>query len=1051
MDLIKLAIGRPVFISMVTLFLVAIGVISLRSLRVDLYPDVSYPVLAVRINLSGAAPEEVEQLVTKRVEDTLSTIAGVQTLRSISREGGSTVVMEFVAGTDVRFQEMQVRAKIANIRRSLPDDISEPVVYRQDPDDTPIIEIAVTGDREASLLTKIAEDDIARLLSQVPGVGEVNPNGTRKPEIRIELKQQALDAWHISAVSVVSAIRQFNRNDPVGKLMGKNRMWVLRSLSPVRSVIDLGRIHVATGTGGSPIFLRDIADVTAGFEEVRNITRVGTIDSLKSAILIDVLKQSGENSLKVSDNVRKAISEIEKSLPKDVKIQITRDNADLVRVNVKDVVESIVIGGMLTIFVVLLFLRSPRSTITTGLALPNSIITTFAAMALFGFTINIMTLLAMSLAVGLLIDDAIVVRENIFRHLSILKAAPKDAAYLGTKEVILAVMATTLVIVAVFVPVGFMGGVSGQFFKQFALTVVFAISVSTWDAVTMAPMLSAYFANIPDPAREWLPLGRFGAMINGRLLQFDHFFERLAVGYAALLKWLLPRRWVSVVVTCVAAAIAIYGFFVVPKSFLPTQLGDTFSGNLNGALAVPMENVLDVATVVDQKLKKIPSLSYWTVRAGSGFSGSASVNLTFKVRDEFAKSQDSLGAVRQEVRQALAGIPGYQARLSEPSDPLAGGGGGGRFQPVAVQISGDDIVTLREIGNEIRQILLALPGATDVGTIDDQGLPEIRLYTDPALAAQYQTNSGAIGEALKVWVEGDSSNSLRVGDDQIPIRVKLKDGERLSPQALIANNLYLRPNAAKTDVAVPLVNMVRWEAGAGPPVIVRENRQRILRIGANLSQGAALGDVVSELEIRLKDVVWPDGYSAKIVGQNEQMSELTGNLLWAIGLGSLFVYMVLASLFESITQPITVMMAIPLASTGAVVALLAAGLPMDLYGGIGMILLAGIVAKNSILLVDFAMQKIRDHGTDARIAIVESAPIRLRPILMTSIAMIAGMLPIATGWGAGGAARQSLGIATIGGIISSTFLTLLVVPNLFVLIEDLNVRWRQRHRKSKNV
>jgi HAE1 family hydrophobic/amphiphilic exporter-1 len=1046
MDLIKLSIQRPIFVSMVTLFLVAIGGISLSKLPVDLYPDVSYPVLAVRANLDGAAPEEVEQLVAKRMEDTLSTIAGVQSLRSISREGSATVVMEFVAGTDVRFQEMQVRAKIANIRRQLPEEVSEPVVFRQDPDDTPIIEIAVTGDRPASSLTKIAEDDIARLISQVPGVGQVDIGGSRKPEIRIELRQEALDAWHISASSVVAAIKQFNRNDPVGKLEGKDRMWVLRSLSPIKSVNDLGQIRVASDSSGTPIFLRDIADIIEGFAEISNETRVGTPDNLKAAVLVDVLKQSGENSLKVSDNVRAAIEKIQKNLPNDVNIKITRDNADLVRVNVKDVVESIVIGAILTVLVVLLFLRSPRSTITTGLALPTSIITTFAAMTLFGFTINVMTLLAISLAVGLLIDDAIVVRENIFRHLSSLKAKAKDAAYFGTKEVILAVMATTLTIVAVFVPVGFMGGVSGQFFKQFALTVVFAILVATWDALTMAPMLSAYFANYSDPGKEWKFLGRFGAWINNKLIGFEHFFDGLAQSYSKLLKWLIPRRWVATAFALSAAAVAIAGFIYVPKSFLPTQLGDTFSGNLSGALAVPMVSIQDTTLKANEKLKAVPSLEYWTMRSGSGFNGAANIRFTFKVKAEYGKNQKSLAAVRQEVRQTLSGFPGYQARLSEPSDPLAGGGGGGRFQPVAVEIAGDDIVKLREVGGAVRQILLDLPGATDVGTIDDQGLPEVRMYTDPALAAQYQTNASVIGDALKIWVEGDTSNSLRVGDDQIPIRVKLKGGDSMSPQQLIANNLYLRPNAAKPDVAVPLVNMVHWEAGAGPPIIVRENRQRTLRIGANLAQGAALGDVVSSLEDRLADVAWPDGYRARIVGQNEQMSELTGNLVWAIALGSLFVYMVLASLFESFTQPLTVMMAIPLAATGAVLALLGFGLPLDLYGGIGMILLAGIVAKNSILLIDFAMQKIRESGTDPRTAIIESAPIRLRPILMTSIAMIAGMIPIATGWGAGGAARQSLGIATIGGIVSSTILTLLVVPNLFIFIEDFNGWWRKRQQ-----
>lgn len=1038
MNLISLAIKRPIFISMMTLFLIAIGLLALLGLPVDLYPDVSYPVLAVRADFPGAAPEEVEQIVTKRLEDTLSTVAGLKLLRSISREGQAIISLEFDTGTDIRFQEIQVRAKVAEIRRNLPEDVEDPTVFRQDPDDLPIVEISVTGDRPASMLTELTNDNVARRIRQISGVGQVEISGSRSPEIRIELRQEALETWKISAQQVISAIRSFNRNDPAGKLEGNNRVWVIRSLSHLNSEKDLETIPITKTQRGRPIFLRDVATITSTFEDKRTLSLVGTVNSLQPAILIDVYKQSGENSLEVSNRVRSAILEIEQSLPDDIKLKVTRDNADLVRTNVNDVLESLVIGAALTVFVVLIFLRSPRSTITTGLALPNSVITTFAAMAAFGFTVNVMTLLSLSLAIGLLVDDAIVVRENIFRHLSSGTLQPREAAERGTNEVILAVMATTLTIVAVFLPVGFMQGVTGQFFKQFALTVVFAMLISTWDALTMAPMLSAHYANIVNPDDEWRRFGRIGTIIGGSLHAFELWFERLSIQYTRLLTWMIPRSWIAITIALFAIGFAVWGVLLVPKSFIPAQLGDSFQVSLSGSLAAPFEEIRKVAEESHLRLSQLPQIEYWTIKAGAGFNGAASVRFSIKVKDDFAKNQQSLADVRQTIRQSLSGFPGYSTRISEPSDPLSGGGSS-RFSPIAVQISGDEIKKIREAAQQARNLMTQVDGITDIPPIDDLGLPEIKFYTDPFLAAEYGITPQAIGESLKIWVDGDIASYLRLGDKQIPIRVRLKDGNQSAPQQLLQNSLYFS-NRNNQMVSIPMANVLSWEPSAGPPVIVRENRQRVLRVGANLKPNTALGNVVRDLREKIENLPMPRGYSARIVGQSEQMSELAKEAGFALMLGSFFVYMILASLFESLTQPLTVMAAIPLAATGAVGALVATKSQLDLYGGIGMILLAGIVAKNSILLIDLAMQKVRDSATDPVQAILEAAPLRLRPIIMTSVAMIAGMIPIASGLGAGGAARKSLGIATIGGVISSTILTLCIVPNLFIWISRLKKR-----------
>jgi HAE1 family hydrophobic/amphiphilic exporter-1 len=1049
MDIVGLSIRRPIFIVMVTAFLIVIGALALRKLPVDLYPDVTYPVLAVRADLGGAAPEEMEQLVTRRLEDALSSLAGLKTMRSQSREGSSTVVLEFETGVDVKFQEIQVRAKVANMRRSLPDDLSEPVVYRQDPDDTPIIEVAVTGSRTAAELTEIADLGIADRLRQVEGVGEVGLSGSRKPEVRVDLRPEALEAWRLTAADVAAAIRRFSGNDPIGKLTGKDRQWLLRSVSHVKGVADLNAVPVGRDASGKAVLLSDVATVTQGFQEVSRVSRLNLAGELRPAIVIEVSKQSGGNTVAVSDQVRAALDQLRADLPADVQFLITRDNADLVRSNVADVVETLVIGAFLTVVVVLLFLRSPRATLTTALSLPSSVITTFAVMAVAGFTINVMTLLALSLAIGLLVDDAIVVRENIFRHLNTgtgkgkgEAASPKVAAASGAREVTLAVIATTLTLVAVFLPVGFMGGTTGQFFKQFALTVVFAVMVSLWDALTMAPMLSAYFANVADPAKEWASFGRIGRAFDAVLIRFEHVFTSLEARYHRVLGWMLPRPWVALLATVVALVAAGAGFSLIGKSFLPAQLGQVFSVQLGGPLAMPVPRVVEVADEVDGRMRKVKGLESWTISAGQGWGGSASVNLTVRVAKDFSNDQEELAGVRTETRAALDGIPGYTVRVSEPSDPLAGSTG--RFQPVAVQISGDELDQLKDIARQVQALMNDLKGVTDVGQVQDDGLPELRLTTLPALAGHYGVSPETLATEMRAWVEGDTSNTLQLGNERIPIRVKLAGGDQLSAESLMAKSLFVKPSGSGASIPVAVGEVVSWDAGAGPAVIGRENRQKVLRIGANLQRGAALGDVVKELEERLREIPLPSGYRAKIVGQSEQLDELFSSVVLAIGLGCLFMYMILASLFESFAQPLTVMAAVPLAATGAVAALLLFGMPLDLYGGIGMILLAGIVAKNSILLVDFASKAVRDHGAAPRDAILASAPRRLRPILMTSVAMIAGMLPVAAGLGSGGAARQSLGVATIGGIISSTLLTLLVVPNLYVSVERLARRVLRR-------
>ncbi|MFZ9519658.1 MAG: efflux RND transporter permease subunit [Silvanigrellaceae bacterium] len=1035
MNIPRLAIDRPIFITMVTVFLLVLGLMGFGKLPLDLYPSLTYPVLAVRTDLKGAAPEEMEQLVSRPIEDALSTVTDVSSIRSVSREGMSYVILEFNQGTDIKFQEMQVRAKVGNIRKRLPEAASEPIVNRQDPDETPILEIALTGKRPSSELSTFADEIVARRIRQIEGVGEVNIRGAHKEEVQVELDPVALSVWRLNATDVVQGIARANRNEPVGKLEGKERTWILRSSGAARTVEELLNTPIGRAASGLPLQLRDVAQVTAGYAERDTVSRLGTRESFQPSVVVEIVKQSGENTVAVVDKVNAVLKDLADSLPTDVTLQVVRDNSGLIRSNVADVQESLIIACILTVIVVLLFMRSPRSTITTGLALPSSVVTTFAMMAWAGFSMNVMTLLALSLSIGLLVDDAIVVRENISRHLQERGGDPRKNALEGTNEVVLAVVATTLVVVAVFLPVGFMSGVTGQFFKPFALTVVFAMLVSLWDAVSMGPMLSAYFANIPRPVDEWRKFGALGVRVNDSLERFEHAFERLAQRYAKILERLMRRPLISAAIALVSLLIAAGGFYFVEKSFLPTQLGTTFTAQLDGPPSVRPEVVVPVGDEVHERLKNLESIDFWTIGAGVNSAGTANISINVHVAGKFSRSQKMLAKVRQDVRKALSGIPGFNVRVNEPADPLSSGGA--RYQPVAVVVAGDNQAELMDLAKKVRRVLQQTPGISDAQPLQEDGNPEVRFIPNPQLTAQYGLSNDVLLSQLAVWVQGDATNYLSRGDEKIPIRVRLKDARYSTPQRLANNGIVVKTGSA--SAVVPIGNMIKIESGAGPAVIVRENRQRVIRVGGNLQPGAALGTVIAELNTRLKEIPLAANQSLAVKGQNQQMDELFRNLVFALALGLLFVYMVLASLFESFMQPFAVMMAIPLAATGAVLALLLFGFPLDLYGGIGVVLLAGICAKNSILLIDFAMQRIRGGG-DPQHAVLQTAPLRLRPILMTSVAMIVGMLPVATGWGAGGAARMPLGIATIGGVVSSTLLTLFVVPNFFVFIENLRRR-----------
>ncbi|MCA2961730.1 MAG: efflux RND transporter permease subunit [Silvanigrellales bacterium] len=1058
MNLIDLSIRRPIFICMVTVFFVVLGLLAVRTLPVDLYPDVSPPVLTVRVQFPGASPEEVEELVVKPLEDVLSTVGGVKTLSSASREGTGFVSLEFEAGRDVRQEENQVRAKVAEARRSLPEDIREPTVSRQNIDETPIVELVVSGPRSVSELSDIAENIVAKQIRQLEGVGEVSLSGERTREVRVELLPERLAAFRLNATDVTSRLSGAVSQDPAGKLEGSERVWLLRMQPSAARSAELEDIVVSRTVEGQPVRLGEVARVTEGFNRPSRVNRFfggGADAKAVPSVGIEVTRQSGQNTLTVASRVQEALVEIESRLPADVSLVVTSDASGIIRINVLDVVETLLIAAVLTVVVVLIFLQSPRSTITTAISLPSSVLTTFLAMKVAGFTINTMTLLGLTLAIGIIVDDAIVVRENIFRHMSELGKDAKRAASDGTKEVALAVIATTLTLVAVFVPVAGLQSVTGQFFKPFALTVAFAVLVSSWDALTMAPLLSAHFANVPSPAQEWARLGPLGRGFGALLANFEHAFHALEKVYGRFVRRILRLHLLQVALLTVSIGLVAGGLFLVRKGFLPTQLGLEFRVSLSGPLSVPPETVAKLLPAVEEKLKAADVLESFSLSGGTGFAGNAFVNVSARAKPSLSKSQQALSDVRQKARAALSGFPGYSVRIQETSDPLAGGGG--RFAPVVVNISGDNLENLSTLARDVQRVMEGTPGLADVSSLAEEGLSEFRVRVDEARAGLLGITPRLVTENLRVWVQGETALYLKEGETQVPVVVSLEGGSKLGPADLLRYSLYgqgaqgsaTRATASGVD-GIPLASVASIESASGPTLISRENRRRTLRVFSGLAPGAALGEVVPELQTRLQDVALPEGATWKVTGQGEQMNAFFGELVLALLLGAVFVYMVLASLFEDLAHPFTVMMAIPLAGSGALLTLWAFNVPLDLYGGIGLVLLSGIVAKNGILIVDMALETRRQMPTlTPEEAMERTAPKRLRPILMTSLAMIVGMLPIATGLGVGGATRQSLGLATVGGVVSSTVLSLVLIPSIYVWVEHGLDVFRRRRQKNQ--
>ena len=1026
MFLSDLSIKRPVFASVLMLSLVTLGVFSYRRLAVDLYPDVELPFISVVTVYPGASPESVEREVSKPIEEAVNPIAGVRKVGSVSREGVSQVWVEFELGVKVNDAAQEARAKVASIRGELPQAIEEPVVEKLDVTGLPIASLAVRSEtmppRE---LTTLVEKKIQRRLQSISGVGKVDLVGTARREVKVELDPARLEALGMGVDEVIAGLQSENLNTPLGRLTHANREAPLRIDGKPKEVRELAEVTIGQ-RGGRPVRLGEVATVVDGVEEPRSLALVNG----EPGIGLDVLKQSGANVVQVVDAVKAEIARLQGELPPGVRIEMVRDGSTWIRDSVHDVQETLILGGILTVLIVFIFLNSWRSTVITGLTLPISVISSFIIMNFAGMTLNVMTLMALSLAIGLLIDDAIVVRENIVRHLE----RGEDhftAARHGTAEIGLAVLATTMSIVAVFVPVAYMKGIVGRFFYQFGITVAFAVLVSLLVAFTLDPMLSSRWHD-PDIQRT----GRRG-LLKRALDRFNTAFDRTADRYRGLIAWALDHRR-TVMGAATAAFLAGAALFVVlPQEFFPSFDQGEFQVILTTAPDASLaesENRLRAALAVLEDTPEVVS-TYATIGAGdTGTVRDASIYVKLAPRRQRQRVQ---GEIQRDVRERLQReVAGILISFSDPGDLDT-------RKPLMALVRGEDVATLKEIAARLKREMYSIPGLVDVEMSLEHDTPEYRLAIDRERARDVGLATGAVARTLAVLVGGQAVTTWEDPDgDAVDVRLRLPEQLRRDPEQVRALRMAV-PDAWGRPALVPLAQLARYEASASPSEIVREQLSRQVVVSANLD-GVPLGTAVAQVRAVAADLNLPPGYRIEMGGENEHMEEDFRYLGEALLLAVLMVYLILAAQFESFLDPLAIMLSLPLSIVGMAGMLALTGDTINIMSLIGLIMLMGLVTKNAILLIDFT-KTLRRRGAARREAVIQAGRTRLRPIIMTTLAMIFGMMPLALGIGAGGEMRAPMARAIIGGLITSTLLTLIVVPVVYTLLDDA-LAWARRRK-----
>jgi len=1033
------SVKRPVFATMVILALVVLGIVSYPSIGVDLFPKIDFPIVTISTTLKGASPEVMDVDVTDMIEGAVNTINGVKSITSSSTEGVSRITIEFVLERNIDLAVQDVREKVSLIRSKLPDDIDEPRIVKVDPDATPILWMNLSGDKSVRDLSTYADEVLKEQLQRINGVGDVILWGLRLRQVRIWLDKEKMQAYQVAANDIIRALSRENIELPGGRIETKTKEYTVRIKGEFTRIPDFNDLIISYYKG-APVRIRDIGRAEDGMEEKRSVVRFNGIP----AVGFGIQKQSGTNTVMVADRVKKEVERINKTLPPGMRVNIAMDQSLFILRSIHEVQFHLIIGSIFAILAIFIFLKNVRTTLISAVALPVSIISTFALISAFGFTFNNMTMLALSLSVGLLIDDAIIVIENIYRHVE-NGMAPREAATFATSEIGLAVMATTFAIVGIFLPVAFMKGIIGRFFLQFALTVVFAVLVSLLVSLTLTPMMASIFlkshkSSLPNPL---VPnqSGRGGNLsVRRNFMQkmgdyLEKQYRRLESVYSRVLEFSLNYRKSmlagALIVFVLSVLLVVYG---LKQEFVPPEDQGNFMIRMEAPYDYSVDQVEGYFRKAEEYVKSIPEIK--TVYYNQGYGGYSNRGLMIVGLAPKADRKKSQEDLKKEVRIKLRRIPG----LKVSAEDLSVIGGGQRQVPIQYSIRGQDMTALTDYTRKISAELAKSPGIVDVDTSMEPGKPEYKVYIDRDRAADLGVDVATVAEAINLLVSGEL-DITRYKDElrgkRYDVRVRLNPEDRRTSGDL--ERIYVRSRDGRL---IELSNVVKIQEGSGPSVINRVDRQRAITVFASL-EGKPLGDAIEELNAIAGRILPPD-YLPKYQGMADTMKESFGYLLFALVLGIIMAYMILASQFESFIHPITVLLSMPLSFIGAFGALFITGKTINIYSLIGLILLMGLVKKNAILLVDYTNVS-RERGMSRREAILHAGPVRMRPILMTTFAMVFGMLPVALGVGEGAETRAPMGIAVIGGLLTSLFLTLVVVPAAYDIFDD----WQEYFRKRK--
>ncbi len=1035
MFLSDVSIKRPVFATMMMVALVVLGIVSFNRLAIDEYPDITYPIVIVQSSYPGASPEVMERDVSRPIEEALNTVQGLKELTSTSLNGSSIVRAQFHLEADVMSAQQEVMSKVARIRRSLPPEMDEPIILRFDPNERPIMSIAMqSGERSMRELTSLAEQVVSPRLQSVSGVGGINLAGTETRQIRIEVNPAAMRSYGISVPQVMAALREENQEVPAGRVTRGETEDLIRITGRIVEPSAFASIAVAV-RNGVPVRLGDVATVVDGAADRRTAALLGEAGSPNDqpALALDILKISGSNTVEVADSVRAAAASLERQLPADVKLRVIRDDSRSIREGLADVELTIVLGAVLTIMIIYLFLNSWRSTIITGLTLPVSIISAFFIMWLFGFTVNTMTLLALSLAIGLLIDDAIVVRENIVRHVHMGKDHVR-AAKEGTDEIGLAVVSTTLAVIAVFIPVAFMGGMIGRIFFEFGVTVTFAVLVSLFVSFTLDPMLSSIW---PDPDHGDADTNKRMNPIRRAGLAFDRWFERVSDKYPAKLDWALRHRLLVLAAAAgsVVAAGVIYPF--LGFTWLPEVDNGEFNVNIRTNPGSSLSYTVGKAREVSRFLRSQPEVDFTYTTIGGGFRGTSnSGGIYVKLKDKHERDRD-LFEIQNQLRGELRKISGVRPTISG-SRSIFGGFG----QPIQINVQGPEESRLKLAASQVLEKIRETEGAAEPNSSDDGQIPQLDVNVDRQQAWAAGIGIADIASTLQPVFAGQRAtrweDPLGYSHDVVVVYPDSLRTSAADVADLVIPTGSTDPATGMPSV-VPLSQVARVEMNMAPQQINRRSLERQISVSAGVLPGYAMGDVANRVKLGIDSIGLPIGYRTVFGGDVQNLEETKGYVLAALGLAVVFIYLILASLFGSFFQPLAIMLALPLSFIGVALALLLTNGSINVMTMIGIIMLMGLVTKNGILLLDFSNQQ-RAQGVSRHESMLTAGRVRLRPIIMTTVAMIFGMLPLALAIGEGAEQRAPMARAVIGGLITSTMLTLLVVPVMSTVLEDM-VAW----------